>query len=309
MAWSKRRKRWTWILLGAFLLLSLLALAFVLVLHFTAPVPRGEEPTVAVKAIPLDWIELPAGPPAAEEPATSSVPATWQSAGALVLTADGRSFGEEAYELSVSADGAVLESAGRFWFKVLLATIDVAFEQRWEGGADLETTLYTLHMDAPFGQGQDVAGASDGDRFVVRHNRDETSVSIAPERTVILGTFSTYALVPLWFEQRQQGGVASFDVLLFGGPPGAAPAPEDGGLPQVLVERGGAATARGDGLLIEVETYRLRSPLGDSVLYAKGREFLALVAGTPDRPLLVYRSDYFPQGFSVVDTQNATGAL
>jgi hypothetical protein len=309
MPWARRRKRWTWIALGALVSLGLLVLAFALVLRFTAPVPPGNAPEVAVKAIPSDWIEAPVGVPAPENPAAPPARATWRSTGTLALTADGRSFGQEAYELSVSADGAVLESSGRFGFKILLATIDVAFEQRWEGGAGLEPTLYTLHMDAPFGQGQDVAGALDGGRFAVRRNRDETSLVIAPERTVILGTFSTYALVPLWFEERRQDGVASFDVLLFGGPPDAASATEGGKLPTVVVERDGTATVRGDGLLIEVERYTIRSPFGDSVVYAKGREFLALAAGTADRPLLVYRSDYFPQGFDVVDTQNATRAF
>jgi hypothetical protein len=308
VTWSRRWKRWTWIALAALVSLGLLLLAFVLVLHFTAPVPPGDVPEVAVKAIPSDWIEAPVDQPTSEESATSFARATWRSTGALALTADGRSFGEETYELSVSVDGAMLESSGRFRFKILLATIDVAFEQRWEGGAGLEPTLYTLHMDAPFGQGQDVAGALDGDRFAVRRNRDETSLSIVPGRTVVLGTFSTYTLVPLWFERWQRDGAASFDVLLFGGPPGAAAA-DGGGLPTIVVERAGTATARAGDLLIEFDAYRIRSPLGDSVLYAKGREFLALVAGTPDRPLLVYRSDYFPQGFIVVDTQNATGAL
>ena len=309
MTWSRRRKRWTWIALGTLASLGLLLLAFVLVLHFTAPAPPGNAPEVAAKAIPSDWVEAPAVQPAPEESATPFARATWQSTGALALTADGRSFGEETYELSVSVDGAVLKSSGRFWFKILLATMDVPFQQRWEGGADLEPMLYTLHMDAPFGQGQDVAGALDGDRFAVRRNRVETSVSIAPERAIILGTFSTYALVPLLFAERQQEGAASFDVLLFGGPPGAAAAADGGGLPTIVVERAGTATARAGDLLIEFDAYKIRSPFGDSLLYAKGREFLALTAGTADRPLLVYRSDYFPQGFIVVDTQNATGAL
>ncbi|MCX6098744.1 MAG: hypothetical protein NTX69_01850 [Candidatus Bipolaricaulota bacterium] len=301
MSGSGRRKRWTWIVLGTLASLGLLLLAFVLVLHFTVPAPHGDEvQMIAVRAIPPDWVEVPAVQHAPEESATPFARATWQSTGALALTADGRSFGEETYELSVSADGAVLKSSGRFWFKMLLATIDVPFQQRWEGGADLEPMLYTLRMDAPFGQGQDVAGALDGDRFAVRRNRVETSVSIAPERAIILGTFSTYALVPLLFEERQQDGVASLDVLLFGGPPGAAAAADGGGLPTIVVERAGTATARTGDLLIEFDVYRIRSPFGDSVLYAKGREFLALVAGTPDQPLLVYRSDYFPQGLSVV---------
>ena len=135
MSWTRRRKRWMWIALGALVSLGLLVLAFVLVLHFTAPVPPGDAPEVAVKAIPSDWIEPPVAQTESEESATSSGRATWRSTGALALTADGRSFGEETYELSVSVDGAVLKSSGRFWFKILLATVNVAFEQRWEGGA------------------------------------------------------------------------------------------------------------------------------------------------------------------------------
>jgi hypothetical protein len=180
----------------------------------------------------------------------------------------------------------------------VLATVRVAFQQRWEGTADLGPASYSLHLDAPLGQGQDIAGRLEEGQFVVRRNGAETVIAVAPERALVLGMFSTYAIVPLLFAKREADGVATFDALAFGGPPGPASG-DSGQLPVVVVERAGTVDVRIDGLPIAVDRLRIRSPFGYSFLYAKGREFLALTAGTADRPLIVYRSDYFPNGFSL----------
>jgi hypothetical protein len=223
---------------------------------------------------------------------------TWSSTGSLLLSADGRTFGDETYRLDVSDDGASLVSTGRFWFKVVLATVRIAFEQHWEGTADLQPATYSLHLDAPLGQGQEIVGRLEEERYVVRRNGAETVIPVTPERTVVLGMFSTYATVPLLFAEREEDGVARFDALIFGGPPGTAKG-DPGGLPPMVVERAGTVDVRIGGVSVTIDRLWIRSPYGDSLLYAKGREFLALTAGTADRPLVVYRSDYFPDGFSL----------
>ena len=40
--------------------------------------------------------------------------------------------------------------------------------------------------------------------------------------------------------------------------------------------------------------------MGDSDLYARGLEFLALRAGDEKNTLWVYRADYFPDGVEIV---------
>ncbi len=277
---------------GVGVAIGLLALIFVLVVHFTSPSPDIVSPAVPVKEAPTDWVAEPQPP----EPTIGSAP--WSSTGSLALSVDGRVFGDETYQLDVSAGGASLSSTGRFWFKVVVATVHVVFQQQWEGTADLRPASYSLHLDAPLGQGQEIVGRLDSDRYVVRRNGAETVISVTPERTVVLGMFSTYAIVPLLFAEQEVDGVATFDALVFGGPPGAARG-ESGDLPTVVVERAGTVAVWIDGLSIAVDRLRVRSPYGDSMLYARGREFLALTAGTADRPLVVYRSDYFPDGFSL----------
>ena len=282
------------IVLGVVVGAALVALTLVLVIHFTSPAPDAVSVEVPEKQIPTGWTAE-AKP---SEPMAGS--AAWSSTGSLSLSADGRPFGDETYQLDVSPAGVSLSSTGRFWFKVILTTIHIAFQQRWEGAADLRPTTYSLHLDAPLGLGQEIAGRLDGGQYVVRRNGVEAAVPVDPARTIVLGMFSTYALVPLLFAERETDGVASFDALVFGGPPGGGKT-DAGSLPGVVVERAGSVNLPVDGLSIPVDRFRIRSPYGDSTLYAKGMEFLALTAGTADKPLIVYRSDYFHGGFPLVD--------
>ncbi len=282
------------IAIGVCVGIGLLALTLVLVVHFTSPSPDIVSTAVPEKRIPTDWVAE------TQTPARTTGGVLWSTTGSLALSAAGRPFGDETYQLDVSADGASLSSTGRLWFKVVLATLHIAFHQQWEGTADLRPASYSLHLDAPLGLGQEIAGRLEGDRYVVRRNGAETAIPVAPERAVVLGMFSTYAIVPLLFAEREIDGVATFDALVFGGPAGAARGdPSD--LPAVVVERAGTVDVVIDGISIAVDRLRIRSSYGDSTLYAKGQEFLALTAGTADRPLVVYRSDYFPNGFALAD--------
>ncbi len=270
------------------------ALVLLLVIHFTSPPPNATSTAVPEKEIPAEWAD--------EDPPPKLVTgsAVWSSTGSLALSADGRPFGDETYRLDISADGVSLSSTGRFWFKVLFAAVHIAFQQQWEGTADLRPAAYSLHLDAPLGQGQEIAGRLEGERYIVHRNGAETAVLVDSERTIVLGMFSTYALLPLLFAEREAEGVAAFDALLFGGPPGAGDK-DSPSLPVVVVERAGTVNMTVDGLSIVVDRFRIGSPYGESTLYAKGSEFLALTAGTAERPLVVYRSDYFHDGFPLAD--------
>jgi len=72
------------------------------------------------------------------------------SSGRLSLFANGKSFGEETYDLRIAQEGTTLRSSGRFWFKVVLATVQVSFEQTLEADATLRPILYTAAFHAPW---------------------------------------------------------------------------------------------------------------------------------------------------------------
>jgi hypothetical protein len=69
----------------------------------------------------------------------------------------------------------------------------------------------------------------------------------------------------------------------------------------MTIERAGTASLRAGGILLDADRYLVSSGLGESELFARGDEFLALRAGTEDESLLVYRSDFFPDGIEIVD--------
>ena len=89
---------------------------------------------------------------------------------------------------------------------------------------------------------------------------------------------------------------------MFGGPPNQernTTASEDG-LPVMTIEQAGLASLRAGEVLLEVDCYHVSSDLGESELFARGDEFLALRAGDGDESLLAYRSDFFPDGVEIL---------
>jgi hypothetical protein len=289
-----RRKRIVWVAL-AILVLALVALAVAWVL--TSPSSELLPEPVVEKPIPASWAAPSEDTPAAVEDSS------WTSVGTLALVADGRAFGDESYRLDVLQDGARLASTGRFWFRVVVANVTIAFRQEWTGTARLEPITFSLHVDAPLGRGYEVKATFADRAFVVERGGATTEIPVDSDRVVVLGMFSTYALIPAQFAQREQDGVAVFDALLFGGPPGADASLGNALLPTLVVERAGDESVVVADRTVSLDRYRVSSPYGDSLLYAKGKEFLAFVAGTSERPLVVYRSDYFRDGFPLATTE------
>jgi len=296
-------------------LVGVAIVALILVLLLSSP-PTIDPPfDVETKEIPLDWVDPPttAADPGEDEPESTEeeVPADAQaeappepyvSTGSLRLMGDGKPFGEETYELMISEDRATLYSSGRFWFKVVLATIQVTFEQTFEGEGDLRPVMYVAEFHAPLGFDRSIRATVEDDRVTVERSRDVEQILIQPEKTFTLGTFSTYVLLPRLFALRRDNGSASFEVLVFGGPPNQernTTASEDG-LPVMTIEQAGLASLRAGEVLLEVDCYHVSSDLGESELFARGDEFLALRAGDGDESLLAYRSDFFPDGVEIL---------
>jgi len=260
---------------------------------------------VAPKEIPAGWVstEEPAAEEVTADPtAVAPGPAIpYASSGRLALLGNGKPFGEEVYELRIDESGATLVSSGRFWFKVILATVHVTFEQTLEAESDLRPVMYVAQFHAPFGLDRSIRASVLDDRMTVERSGGTEEFQIDPARAFPLGTFSTYVLLPRLFALRHEDGLVSLDVLVFGGPPSQASRPAGERLPTMTLERTGTARLRAGSVLLDVDGYVVLSDLGRSELYARGDEFLALRAGTEDESLWVYRSDFFPNGLEVAD--------
>ncbi len=286
------------------LALAVGGLALALVLSTPSP-PAALASAVPPKEIPAGWVasEEPAADPLAaraEEPAPG-LAMPYATAGTLALLADGKPFGEETYELRIAEEGATLTSRGRFWFKVLLATVRVAFEQTLEADSNLRPTLYAAQFHAPLGMDRSIRAAVAGDRFLVERSGKEEEIEVDRDRVLTLGTFSTYALLPHLFALRQSAGSASFQVLMLGGPPSQEAGAAAGALPVMTVQYAGPARLVAGESVLDVDRYLISSAAGDSDLYARGVEFLAFRADAEDGSLWVYRADFFPNGVEIVD--------
>jgi len=297
---SRRRKIVVSIIGGLVVAIGGLVAAFVLSSPSAPELPIDVE----TKEIPLNWVDPEASDSAEPADAEAETPAVpYVSTGKLAMVGDGKPFGEEAYELTISEEQATLTSSGRFWFKVVLATIHVTFEQTFEAEGDLTPVLYVAEFHAPLGFDRSVRATVEEDRVTVERSNDIEQIAIEPEKTLALGTFSSYVLLPRLFGLRAEDGSASFEVLVFGGPPNQQAGSDDSneGLPGMTIERAGVASLRAGGILLDADRYVVSSGLGESELFARGDEFLALRAGTEDESLLVYRSDFFPDGIEIVN--------
>ena len=270
--------------------------------------PSAEVDAYATPVAPMEASGTPPGESSPEDPLAASEavssaggPVVFETSGSLVFESRGRSFGDEAYRLSVTDGRTRLESTGTFRFKVVVAMIHVSFEQTLEADATNRPTRYALDFDAPLGFGQTIDASFSNDRLVVVRNDDETSTPLVSDSLYVVGTFSSYALLPVYFADHPEMRTKSYDVLSFGGPSGSQA--NDGALPTMRVDRAGLARLRTQEFDVEVERYRITSDMGEGMLYARDRELLAFSAGdeADGESLLVYRVDFFPSGVEIVD--------
>jgi hypothetical protein len=303
------RKRRGWRIVAIVVASLVVAIGgLLLVLRLTSPsVPASA--SVETKPIPTAWVN----PPSED----ASVSATQEDAaapphgrqpfavrGSLAFVGSGRPFGSEAYDLDITDRGATLESTGQFSFKVVLATIRVSFSQSLEDDEALRPTTYHLDIDAPLGFGRKISGTIRDGQAVITQGKDLSEAQVDADRLFVSGMFSTYALIPVLFAEREVDGVARFDLLAFGGPSeqaGGADAPST-----LTVTRDGDAVLVAGGLRLTVDRYRLETAYGESFLFAKGKDFLGFVAGDEEQSMIVYRSDYFPNGFEPTVAPSST---
>jgi len=336
---QKRKRRWPLVVGITVAVLILLLGGLVLILRITSPPPLAPAADTEPAEIPASWLAVsedpvevqtpstapeqsssaaegsaPAAEPGAEaegmEASTENVAtrADFDAVGSIVFYGDGRAFGEESYSLHIDAEGGALRSTGEFRFKVVLATIRLAFEQSLQLDIDLVPLTYAASYDAPLGMGREVR-IDVTDRETSLGSGESARTVRLTDQTVIQGTFSTYALLPYLMTQAGSQAERTFDVLVLGGPPDSEQSTD--ALPTLQIEQPERLTLLARGQEILVDGYRVRSDLGESLLLAKGPEFLALLAGGDDRSLAVIRSDLFPDGFELkasdAVSENLTG--
>jgi len=304
----KRRTKWI-IGLGIGIPLALIG-GIALVLFLSSPNPDAELASIETKDIPDTWFQdTPEGPvdqePGAEESAPEEeVEVSFDDlglpiSGTLVILGDDRPFGEETFQLTLEGDHVALRSDGRFWFKALIATITMPFDQVLLLDSGLRPVMLASTFDAPLGFGRSMQAEFEDDRAVVRSGDNVSEYTVALDQAFVLGTFSTYAIVPLLYELRQSQGVVSVDVLLFAGRPNRDEEAVDTGLPEMRVEKIEDGVIRFDDQELTVSRYVISGDMGAMMLYARGVELLGLFAGDNEKSMFVYRADYFENGFEI----------
>jgi len=313
-----RRRRWPWVVgLGVGIPVLLIG-GFLAWMAWQGRSSESPLDAAVVRDLPEGWLEsspadvAPAsvtggsttqtpssGAVADDTPAVASPLDDLPLRGVLAFSGDGRTFGGERYELRATEDGRVLlESSGAFEFKIVVATVRVPFEQRLELDEALRPRTYRLHIDGVAGFGaRQVEAILTGSALRTTTGDDTQETPVDPDRALIVGTFSSYAVVPLLLAARDLQLPREFDLIAFGGPPRS----DDDSAPQLMVvaERE-LRTLRTPSLTLQVDAYRITGGYGESLLLARGSEFLGLLAGEDDEQLLIYRADYFPDGFELV---------
>lgn len=308
---SKHRKQWRIALLVGIPLL-VFAVAMLTLLLVASHTASDEEAPIEPKAIPSDWT-VPISTTQTESvseideheiplPAQPALPAERTISGALAIIGNDKKFGEESYELRISSgDGVHMTSRGTFSFKVLFATIKAILSQDVSLNCNLRPDHYTLEINGPLGIGSHrVEGTVIDNVAHVISGNEEEEIQFGVDVPLVLGTFSTYALIPLLFRELTNKGSVEFQVIPLMRGRGQE---EDGGKSDQLillrVERAGDALIRAGSSEVIVDKYILASSIGNSTLLAKDDEFLALIASGNEGSLIAYRSDYFPEGIDL----------
>jgi len=327
-----KKRRWPKVVGFVVLGLAVLFGGLLLVLRLTSPPPLNTVSDVEPAELPAAWLA-----PSTTDDALGSASATqtaslaaageepelatpeeapepdirdFATTGSLAFYNDGRLFGEESYSLHIDESGASLRSSGEFRFRAVVATIRIAFEQSLELDEGLVPSAYRASYDAPLGMDREVTVDVSERTAYVGSGSDSATVELS-SRTVALGTFATYTLLPFLMTEPKANASDSeaddrqaFDVLILGGPPGS----DEGGesLPTMSVLPLGEVRilAREQELL--VDGYTVSSTLGESLLLGKGPEFLAyLASGDDGGSFSVLRTDLFPDGLEILGSSAA----
>lgn len=324
----KRKTKW---ILGLSIGIPILLIAgALLVLRLTSSSPELDLSSIEVKEFPGTWEQEPASTDVPESvdsatendsapvPVVAALPDTDVAeeavlqpptidlfelplSGTLVMVNGGKPFGEESFEVVLEGDDVMLRSKGKFWFKALIATITLKYDQVLHLDSYLRPLSLASTFDAPLGFGRQTQAEFTGGRAIVRSGEDVTEYPVDLDRAFVVGTFSTYAVIPLLYELREFDGEVGLETLVFGGPPNSEDDTDRDGLPETRISRIEDGVIAFDGREMVVSQYEVSGSMGTMTLYARGIEMLGLFAGDDEESMFVYRADYFEDGFEVVD--------
>lgn len=220
--------------------------------------------------------------------------------GTLAIEIRGQSIGTEHYTLERQEDGSLLlRSHGKLNFKIALFTVQATFAQVMTFTAERRPVSYQLALSGPLGVGDRKVSASFGASVgIVDDGQKRTEIVLPQEPFLLLGMFSSYALVPLW---AQQNLPHKLKVVSMRGDR------RDGG-PEIWVtlERLRSVHLRGAGAqTLPAEEYLLKSERFNLKLYLSEERLLGLHNDSTDKDqnFWLYRSDLFPEGFAVLPDQ------
>jgi len=306
----KRRTKWIlWLSIG---IPVLLIGGLLLVLRLSSPDPTLALSSIEVKELPEVWAQDDSQPEPAdvpdlaepiEEAATHPTIETMglPISGTLVMMNGDKPFGEEAFELSLEGEDVMLRSNGEFWFKALIATITITYEQALQMDSRLRPVALSSAFNAPMGFDRNMEAEFDNGQATVRSGDDVTEFPVDLDRAFVLGTFSTYAVIPLLYELREFEDEVSLETLAFGGPPNRDEEEATAGLPVTKIAKIEDVVIRFNDQELTVSQYEISGTMGTMMIYARGVELLGLFAGDGEEAMFVYRADYFEDGFEVVD--------
>lgn len=308
----------------------ILVVAVLIVLRLSSANPELDLASIEIKDVPDVWVQAPSIPNEdtdgsvepdgelkpidadaedIEEPdeAASLSPAIddfeLPISGTLVLMDGDKPFGEESFELVLEDEEIMLRSNGKFWFKALIATITLKYDQILQMDSRLRPMSLASTFEAPLGFGRTIQAEFTDGTAIVRSGEDVEETSVDLERAYVLGTFSTYVVIPLLYELRQFEGEVGLETLVFGGPPNRDDDTATDGLPETRISRIEDTIIRFSDRELAVSQYQISGDMGTMILYARGIEMLGLFAGDEVESMFVYRADYFEDGFEIVENR------
>ena len=212
--------------------------------------------------------------------------------GTLVIEARGQRLGTEEYTLERREDGALsLRSQGTLNFKIALFSVQATFVQAIEFTAQRRPLSYQFALQGPAGIGNRTVSASFGTTTgLVNDGERQTEIVLPEEPFLLLGMFSSYAILPLW---AKRDAAQKLQVISLRGDR------RDQGEIVVLLEYVGPVQLRdAQGDPLDAEEYLLKDERVTLKLYLSRERLLALQNDTSqsDQSFRLYRSDLFPQG-------------
>lgn len=224
--------------------------------------------------------------------------------GRLTIEGRGRQFATEEYSLKRLPTGElVLESQGRLTFKIAFINTQATFLQVMRFDAERRPLSYQLAINGPVGIGnRKVSALFHATEGLLSDGESESAVSLPQEPFLLLGMFSSYTVLALWADAPEP---LSLKIISLRGERRAGePAPPT---LTVTLERLGAVSLQApDGMHIAAEEYLLKSERFSLTFYRDGERFLGMrsvaTEKEPEGSFFIYRSDLFPEGFTVSHT-------